>query len=387
MNKELLNKIENQFKTIFPGEPMLVRAPGRINLIGEHTDYNNGFVLPTAVSPAIYFAIALRADTKVVLVSADFNSRCEFDIHQTEKPAEQWASYLFGVTKLMQNAGAKISGYNCVFGGDVPLGAGMSSSAALESGLALALNELSGAGFDRMKLAKIGQQSEHEFVGVKCGIMDQFASLFGQKGKCVRLDCRSLEYEYSKLETGEYTFILTDTKVKHSLASSEYNKRRNECAQGVKVLNEKFGNINSLRDATIEQSEDIKSLVSETVYNRCKYAIEENQRVIDACKALNNNDLTTFGQLLYGSHNGLSKLYNVSCKELDFLVDQTVDMDYVLGSRMMGGGFGGCTLSLIKANKIEEYKSVIAPAYKKAFNLDCKFYAADAENGCEVIKK
>ncbi|MBR6278513.1 MAG: galactokinase [Bacteroidales bacterium] len=385
MNKQLLEKITEKFKELYGVEPLLIRAPGRINLIGEHTDYNEGYVLPCAVSPAIYFAMSNREDGKVCLNSYDYGSYCEFKIDQKDRPKEQWASYLYGITQIIQEKGYKISGFNCVFGGDVPVGAGMSSSAALESGLCLGISQLNNLNLDKMEMAKIGQRSEHEYVGVKCGIMDQFASIFGKQNHCVRLDCRSLKYEYSKLEMKDYIFVLTDSKVKHSLASSEYNTRREECAAGVKAIQTKFPNINSLRDATIEQLNAVVGEITDTVYNRCKYVIEEDSRVIEACNALNNNDLVKFGNLLYLSHNGLSKMYEVSCKELDFLVDQTKKMDYILGSRMMGGGFGGCTLSLIKADKLQEYKSVIAPLYKEKFGIECKFYAATAEDGTALV--
>lgn len=385
MNNELLEQIAKKYKELYAGEPLLIRAPGRINLIGEHTDYNEGYVLPCAVSPAIYFAAGKRSDSKVCLNSYDYNSYCEFDVRQKECPKEQWASYLYGITRIIQEKGCEISGFNCVFGGDVPLGAGMSSSAALESGLCLAISELYGLHLDKMLMAKIGQQSEHEYVGVKCGIMDQFASIFGKSGQCVRLDCRSLDFEYSKLDIKDCIFVLTDTKVKHSLASSEYNTRRSECATGVKALQKKYPEIKSLRDADLKQLQSVIGEITDTVYNRCKFVIEEDSRVIEACNALNSNDLTRFGELLYLSHNGLSKLYEVSCKELDFLVDQTKNMDYILGARMMGGGFGGCTLSLIKAGKLEEYKAAILPLYTKEFGHECKFYAVTAENGTSVI--
>lgn len=385
MNSQLLEKIVKKYQEKFSDTPITLRAPGRINLIGEHTDYNEGFVLPTGVSAAIYFAMGNRPDDKVCLYSYDFDSYCEFNLSDTQKPKEQWASYLFGITKIIQEKGYAVKGYNCVFGGDVPVGAGMSSSAALESGLALGISELNNLNLDKMEMAKIGQKSEHEYVGVKCGIMDQFASIFSKAGKCVRLDCRSLEYEYSKLELGDYMFVLTDSKVKHSLASSEYNTRREECAIGVSALQQKFAEVNSLRDADLQMLETIRDSVADKVFDRCKYVVEENQRVIEACNQLNAGNLEAFGKLLYASHNGLSKLYEVSCKELDFLVDQTLKMDYILGSRMMGGGFGGCTLSLIRKDKLEEYQNVIAPAYKDAFGIDCKFYPVVVENGTERL--
>lgn len=385
MNNAILKNIVAKYKELYGGEPLQLRAPGRINLIGEHTDYNEGFVLPCAVSQAIYFAMGKRNDSKVCLNSYDFNSYCEFDVNQKKAPKEQWASYLYGITQIIQQKGYKIGGFNCVFGGDVPVGAGMSSSAALESGMCLGISTLYNLDLDKMEMARIGQQSEHEYVGVKCGIMDQFASIFGKENQCVRLDCRSLQYEYSNLVLGDYIFVLTDSKVKHSLASSEYNTRRAECAAAISVIQKKSPYVKTLRDVTIDMLDAVKDQITPVVYNRCRYVIEEDDRVIEACKQLNANNLEAFGKLLYATHDGLSKLYEVSCKELDFLVEQTKKMDYVLGSRIMGGGFGGCTLSLIKADKLEEYKSIIAPAYREAFGIDCAFYAATAEDGTAVI--
>ncbi|MBQ4406112.1 MAG: galactokinase [Bacteroidales bacterium] len=385
MNNAILKNIVAKYKELYGGEPLQLRAPGRINLIGEHTDYNEGFVLPCAVSQAIYFAMGKRNDGKVCLNSYDFNSYCEFDVNQKKAPKEQWASYLYGITQIIQQKGYKIGGFNCVFGGDVPVGAGMSSSAALESGMCLGISTLYNLDLDKMEMARIGQQSEHEYVGVKCGIMDQFASIFGKENQCVRLDCRSLQYEYSNLVLGDYIFVLTDSKVKHSLASSEYNTRRAECAAAISVIQKKSPYVKTLRDVTIDMLDAVKDQITPVVYNRCRYVIEEDDRVIEACKQLNANNLEEFGKLLYATHDGLSKLYEVSCKELDFLVEQTKKMDYVLGSRIMGGGFGGCTLSLIKADKLEEYKSIIAPAYREAFGIDCAFYAATAEDGTAVI--
>jgi len=385
MNNAILKNIVAKYKELYGGEPLQLRAPGRINLIGEHTDYNEGFVLPCAVSQAIYFAMGKRNDGKVCLNSYDFNSYCEFDVNQKKAPKEQWASYLYGITQIIQQKGYKIGGFNCVFGGDVPVGAGMSSSAALESGMCLGISTLYNLDLDKMEMARIGQQSEHEYVGVKCGIMDQFASIFGKENQCVRLDCRSLQYEYSNLVLGDYIFVLTDSKVKHSLASSEYNTRRAECAAAISVIQKKSPYVKTLRDVTIDMLDAVKDQITPVVYNRCRYVIEEDDRVIEACKQLNDNNLEEFGKLLYATHDGLSKLYEVSCKELDFLVEQTKKMDYVLGSRIMGGGFGGCTLSLIKADKFEEYKSIIAPAYRAAFGIDCAFYAATAEDGTAVV--
>lgn len=385
MNYTLLNHIEKTFDEKFGGEKIAVRAPGRINIIGEHTDYNEGFVLPAAVPAAIYFAIGRRNDNKVNLYSTDFKQQCEFSLNDTQKPDLQWASYLFGVTKIIQQRGYKISGFNCVFGGDIPVGSGMSSSAALESGLAFGISQLNNLNITPLEMAKIGQQSEHEYVGVKCGIMDQYASIFGKEGKCIKLDCRSLQHEYANANIPGYVFILSNTMVKHSLASSEYNKRRSEVEEGVAMVKALHPEVKSLRDCTLDMIDEIKSNISETIYRRCRFVIEENERVTKACERLNNGEIEEFGKLIYQSHYGLSQMYEVSCKELDFLVSQTESMDYVLGSRMMGGGFGGCTISLVKAENAEEFKKTIAKAYKKEFNIDPQFYQAVAENGVELL--
>ncbi|MBP5502003.1 MAG: galactokinase [Bacteroidales bacterium] len=385
MNYTLLNHIEKTFDEKFGGEKIAVRAPGRINIIGEHTDYNEGFVLPAAVPAAIYFAIGRRNDNKVNLYSTDFKQQCEFSLNDTQKPDLQWASYLFGVTKIIQQRGYKISGFNCVFGGDIPVGSGMSSSAALESGLAFGISQLNNLNITPLEMAKIGQQSEHEYVGVKCGIMDQYASIFGKEGKCIKLDCRSLLHEYANANIPGYVFILCNTMVKHSLASSEYNKRRSEVEEGVAKVKALHPEVKSLRDCTLDMIDEIKSNISETIYRRCRFVIQENERVTKACERLNNGEIEEFGKLIYQSHYGLSQMYEVSCKELDFLVSQTESMDYVLGSRMMGGGFGGCTISLVKAENAEEFKKTIAKAYKKEFNIDPQFYQAVAENGVELL--
>lgn len=385
MNYTLLNSIVKQFDENFGGEKITVRAPGRINIIGEHTDYNEGFVLPAAVPSAIYFAIGRRNDNKVKLISTDFNQECEFSLDDTQKPDYQWASYIFGVTQIIKSMGYKFGGYNCVFGGDIPVGSGMSSSAALECGTAFGISHLYDLNISSLDIAKIGQRSEHEYVGVKCGIMDQYASVFGKTGKCIKLDCRSLQHEYANADIKGCVFILTNTMVKHSLASSEYNKRRSEVEEGVEKVKRLHPEVNSLRDCTLDMLDEVKTSISETIYRRCRFVIEENNRVTRACELLNNGEIEEFGKLIYQSHNGLSQMYEVSCKELDFLVAQTESMDYVLGSRMMGGGFGGCTISLVKADKVDEYKKTIAKAYKNEFNIDPQFYQAVAENGVELV--
>ena len=385
MNYTLLNNIVKQYDENFTGGCITVRAPGRINIIGEHTDYNEGFVLPAAVPSAIYFAIGRRNDNKVKLIATDFDEECEFSLDDTQKPDLQWTSYIFGVTKIIQSLGYELGGYNCVFGGDIPVGSGMSSSAALECGITFGLSKLFNLNISNLQIAQIGQRSEHEYVGVKCGIMDQYASVFGKEGKCIKLDCRSLKHEYANADIKGCVFILTNTMVKHSLASSEYNKRRSEVEEGVAKVKGLHPEVNSLRDCTLDMIDEIKDSISETIYRRCRFVIEENNRVTRACELLNNAEIEEFGKLIYQSHYGLSQMYEVSCKELDFLVKETESMDYVLGSRMMGGGFGGCTISLVKADHADEFKKTIAKAYKKEFNIDPQFYQAVAENGVELV--
>ncbi len=382
----LHEKIGKKFLEIFNENPFIVRSPGRVNLIGEHTDYNNGFVLPAAIDKAIYFAITPRSDNLCKLISYDLNDTHEFEISKPEFSDKHWPNYLMGVVDQLNKKGFKLKGFNCVFGGDIPIGAGLSSSAAIEGGLAFTLNHIFNFGIDKLELVKLAQRAENEFVGVKCGIMDQYINIFGHKGNVLRIDCRSLEYEYFPFEFDNVSIVLFDTGVSHSLASSEYNKRRMECSEGANAIKKVYNEVNSLRDVSVEMVNEFKTKLDTVVFKRCKYAVEENKRLLDACEKLVRKDLVAFGNYMYRTHMGLSDDYEVSCKELDYLVEQTKDNPKIYGSRMMGGGFGGCTINLIENDAIEEVSKKITIDYKKKFNLDAKTYVTKINSGTSIIK-
>jgi galactokinase len=376
-------QIKEHFIKLFGAAPTLFRSPGRINLIGEHTDYNDGFVLPAAIDKAIYIAMTKRLDTQVHLYSIDFKESFTIELADI-KPQDGWSTYILGVVNQFQLAGYPLGGFNIVMGGDVPLGAGLSSSAAVECATAFALNEIFEVGLDRMTLVKMAQKAEHEYAGVKCGIMDQFASMFGKESHVIRLDCRSLEYEYFPLAMKDIKIVLLDTQVKHSLASSEYNTRREQCEEGVAAIQQNQPEVKNLRDATLEMLNEAVSSKS-VVYDRCKYVIEEKERILEGCEDLRNNDLTSFGQKMYATHEGLSKLYQVSCKELDYLVDAVKHNSAVLGARMMGGGFGGCTINLVKTEAIDQLIATVASSYEAAMGKQLKAYIVQIENGTSKL--
>ena len=350
--------ISNKFATLFGGEGEWFASAGRINLIGEHTDYNGGFVFPGAIDKCMVAEIRLNGTDKVRAFALDLDEYCEFGLKEEDAPSQSWARYIFGVCRETEKRGGKVGGFDTVFSGDVPLGAGMSSSAALESAFAFALNELFGNGIDKFELARIGQSTEHNYCGVNCGIMDQFASVFGKKGNLMRLDCRSMEFEYFPFDPAQYGYklVLLNSCVKHVLVGSPYNDRRASCERVAKVLGQEF-----LRGATMDQLEAIKEQISEEDYMRARYVIGEEQRVLDVCEALKAGDYETVGARMYETHWGMSKDYEVSCEELDFLATVAKECG-VSGSRIMGGGFGGCTINLVKA---ELYDSFIATAKAK----------------------
>ncbi|MBZ0243289.1 MAG: galactokinase, partial [Bacteroidales bacterium] len=366
-NSNSLERVKAAHEAQFGNDYRLFSAPGRINIIGEHTDYNEGFVLPAAIDKKIYLAIKETNDSKVNLFALDMDESTSFDLNKPQPELPHWAKYVFGVIKELEVLGSKVSGFNATFGGDIPAGAGLSSSAALESVFGFALNEIFRLNRSTLQLAKVGQMAEHNYAGVNCGIMDQFASLHGKAGKAIKLDCRSLEYEYFTVDTGDYEFILTDTHVKHSLAESAYNKRRYECEEGVMLLQSQMVQVHSLRDVKPKDVEAYENILGEEIMLRCLYVTEEIERVRDAAEAMEANDLARLGELMYKSHTGLRNQYMVSCDELDLLVDLTKDNPDVLGSRMMGGGFGGCTLSLVKSSGIEAFKKTATENYQKTF--------------------
>ncbi|MGJ1266027.1 galactokinase [Sphingobacterium spiritivorum] len=364
---------------------IIVKSPGRINIIGEHTDYNDGFVLPAAINKAVYVAIAPRQDNNICLYAADFREM--FQVSATDlQPAEMgWPNYILGVVDQLQKRGLHVGGFNLFIDGDVPAGAGLSSSAAVECATAFALNELFSLNLSRVDIARIGQLAEHTYVGVKCGIMDQFASVLSEKDQVFRLDCRSLAYEYFPLELGEYMILLLNTNVKHSLGDSQYNKRREKCELGVSWIRENYPEVKSLRDVTIEMLDEVVKNRDEDVYIKCRYVVEENLRVVAACQAMEKGDLVSLGQHIYASHKGLSKAYQVSCEELDFLVDATYAYPDVLGARMMGGGFGGCTINLVKKDFSDQFIKEISESYQQQFGVSLTPYIVETADGTARI--
>ena len=375
-----IEHVRSRFIKHFDGSTGSVYAsPGRVNLIGEHTDYNGGFVFPGAIDKGIMAEIKLNGAQKVRAYSIDMKDYVEFGLNEEDAPRTSWARYIFGVCREIIKRGGKIAGFNTAFAGDVPLGAGMSSSAALESTFAFALNDLFELGIDKFELAKIGQATEHNYCGVMCGIMDQFASLFGKKGSLMRLDCRSLEHEYFPFDPQGYRLVLLDTVVKHELASSAYNKRRLSCENVAKTLGVEF-----LRDATMEQLLTVKGKVSDEDYMRAEYVIEEIQRVLDVCEALKVNDYETVGQKMYETHHGMSKLYEVSCAELDYLND-VAKAAGVTGSRVMGGGFGGCTINLVKDELYDTFIEKAKVGYKDKFGKLPKVYDVVISDGARKL--
>lgn len=351
------NKIKEAFNKYFHGT--MYASSGRINLIGEHTDYNGGFVFPGAIDKCIMAEIKPNGLGKVRVFSIDIDEYCEFGLNEEDAPKEQWARYIFGVCREVLKRGGKCEGFDAAFAGNVPLGAGLSSSAALESCFAFAINDLFNDNkFSRPELARIGQSTEHNYCGVNCGIMDQFASCMGKKDQLIRLDCRSMEYEYFPMKLDGYHLVLVDSRVKHELVDSPYNKRRESCERVAKKLG-----IETLRDASFDDLERIKGEISAEDYMRAHFVIGEKQRVLDVCESLVKGDLATVGERMYQTHEGLSKEYEVSCEELDFLNDVAKECG-VTGSRIMGGGFGGCTINLVKDDIYDEF---IATA-KKKFN-------------------
>lgn len=381
--------ISEEIRKIFEshfGEPAFIaRSPGRINLIGEHIDYNLGFVLPASIDKAIYMAIQKRDDNEIHLVAADLDETFNSRLDALQYTDRQWPNYILGVIDQFLKTGFKLQGFNAVLAGDVPLGAGLSSSAAVECVTAFALNKLFDLGLDRKTMVQLSQNAENQFVGVNCGIMDQFASMFGKKGQVIKLDCRSLEYEYMPFKTDDIQIILFDTGVKHSLASTEYNLRRQECEAGIKVIRKKYPAVESLRDADLDMVNDCLSGGDDVVYRRCKYVVEEILRLQDACLDLVKNDLVSFGRKMFATHDGLSRLYEVSCPEADGLVQLVSGNDAVLGARMMGGGFGGCTINLIKKAAVDEVISTTGEKYQAWFGQPLKTYLVSIDEGTSIV--
>ena len=377
--------IEEKFKSLFGNDYMVYTSPGRVNLIGEHTDYNGGFVFPGAIDKGIYAAINPNGTDKVRAYSVDYEGQVEFGMNEEDAPQESWARYIFGVCREMKKRGFEPKGFDTVFVGDVPLGAGMSSSAALESTFANALNDIFNLNIDRFELAKIGQSTEHNYCGVKCGIMDQFASVFGKKGHLMRLNCATMEFEYFPFNPEGYKVVLLDTVVKHELASSAYNKRRESCENACAHIKARHPEVNYLSDATMAMLDEVKSEISEEDYMRAVYVIGEKQRVLDVCAALEKGDYDTVGDRMFGTHYGMSKEYEVSCEELDFLNDVAKQCG-VTGSRVMGGGFGGCTINLVKEDLYDNFIATAKKEYLAKYNREPKVYDVVISDGARRIK-
>lgn len=384
--EQLYGEVKTQFLNLFNVDPVIFRAPGRINLIGEHTDYNDGLVMPAAINKEIVFAIKETTDNVTVIKALDVNEVFRIDLDNIESVAKPfWVNYLLGVLHRLQEKGHIIKPFKCVFSGNIPAGSGLSSSAALECGFVYALNTIFNLGISPTEMVHIAQWSEHNFAGVKCGIMDQFSSMMGKKDHVFILDCRSLAYHYFPLDLNEYEILLLDSNVKHSLASTEYNTRRAECEEGIHILKKFVPIIESLRDVRSEDVERYKTELPEKVYNRCKYVTEEILRVEAAGKDLMNGDLESFGEKMFATHEGLSKLYEVSCPELDFLVNMTKENPHVLGSRMMGGGFGGCTINIVQSSHVKSLIENISYNYSKKFGIDLKPYDVKISNGVSLV--
>ena len=379
--------VRSRFIKHFDGTTGAVYAsPGRINLIGEHTDYNGGFVFPGAIDKGMVAEIKPNGTNLVKAYSIDLKDYVEFGLNEEDAPRASWARYIFGVCREMIKRGVEVKGFNTAFAGDVPLGAGMSSSAALESTYAYALNDLFGDNrIDKFELAKVGQATEHNYCGVNCGIMDQFASVFGKKGQLIRLDCRSLEFQYFPFDPQGYRLVLVDSVVKHELASSAYNKRRQSCEAAVAAVQKKYEGVEFLRDVTMDMLNACKADISEEDFKRAEYVIEEIQRVLDVCAALEKGDYETVGQKMYETHQGMSKLYEVSCEELDFLNDLAFDCG-VTGSRVMGGGFGGCTINLVKDELYNTFINKAKEDFKAKFGRSPKIYDVVISDGARRLE-
>jgi len=382
MSATLINNVKNTFIRTFKTDPLLIFSPGRINIIGEHTDYNKGFVFPAAINKGIVAAIQKSELDFSTAYALDLDGKVEFNLDKLKPLKEgRWENYVYGVVHEIQNKNKLIGNFNLVFKGNIPSGAGMSSSAALENSIVFGLNELFDLELSKHDMILISQKAEHNFVGVKCGIMDQYASMFGLKNHALLLDCRTIESQPYEIDFKDYQLMLINTNVKHSLSDTEYNDRRFACKSISKLLS-----VKALRDATEADLEKIIDKVTPANYQKALYVIQENSRTLKAAKAIEYGDLETLGSLIYQSHNGLSNQYKVSCHELDFLVDQAKANPNILGARMMGGGFGGCTINLIAKTQAEAFAEKVSKAYHREFNKTCSVYFIEISEGTHIVK-
>lgn len=384
IQEKLINDTKKAFREVFQTEPEhIFLSPGRINIIGEHVDYSDGFVLPAAIDKYICFAVEKAVNSDICTFFAkDFSDSFSFNVKEKQSPVSQtWVNYLLGVFNAIQEEGKSIGGLNIAFSSTIPMGSGLSSSAALECGFAYILNQIFNLGFTKKELALIGQKSEHTFVGVQCGIMDQFASVFGKDGKVIMLDCHSLDHQYFNADLKGFDLVLFDSCVKHTHLTSGYNDRRKDVDKGKTALSKKFPEITKFRDFSVEMLDKVREEIGEISYKRCFYLLKEIKRVGQAAEALSENSAARLGKLLNETHSGLSRDFEVSCKELDFLVEQTLHEKGVLGARMMGGGFGGCSINLIKEDCVENVISRIREKYEAEFNIQMKVYQVKISEG------
>lgn len=386
IQRTIAEKAAQKFVELYGNKPIVVKSPGRINIIGEHTDYNEGFVLPASIDKAAYIAISLRNDNEIHLRAEDLNETFSIALNDL-KPVNDisWPNYILGPVAQFQKKGIELKGFNAILTSDVPIGAGLSSSAAVECATVFALNELLQTNFDKLEMVKMAQRAEHEYAGVMCGIMDQFASMMGKKDHVIKLDCRSLEYAYVPFKLDGIKILLLDTNVKHSLASSEYNTRRKECNQAVMWVREFEPNVHSLRDVTEGMLDKYVLPKDKIIDRRSRFIVQEINRLLKGCEDLQNGDINSLGKKMFQTHVGLSKMYEVSCKELDYLVDFVRNNSAVIGARMMGGGFGGCVINLVKEAEINKLIETIRPAYENEMGLPLTYHIASIENGAEIL--
>lgn len=387
MNEILIQETTAFFKGKFGNVPdKIVLSPGRINIIGEHIDYNDGYVLPAAIDKIICFAFEKNNSNTANIQAIDLNESVVIDVTKEEIVSEiVWTNYLRGVLFQLKLKGYKIGGFNCAFSSNIPIGSGLSSSAALECGFLFGINEMFNLGIKSIDMALMGQSAEH-WVGINCGIMDQFSSVMGLENKVIKIDCRTLDYTYHDADFVDYSLILFDSNVTHSLFTSEYNNRRIECNEGLSIIKENYPEIESFRDCDVDHLTSLKSKMSDNVFRRSLYVIKEIKRVIQACAALDKGDIKTLGELMFETHEGLSKDYEVSCAELDYLVDLAKAEEDVIGSRLMGGGFGGCTITLVKKGSENAIKEKFTKLYADQFNIELKIYDVKISNGTSLYK-
>jgi galactokinase len=377
--------ILERFRARFGEEPHVYRAPGRVNLIGEHTDYNDGFAMPAAIEFYCWVAVGTREDRRLSIYSEEFSAAAEADLDSaSHQPSKTWSDYPVGVALQLEKAGFKLRGANLLIESEVPMGAGLSSSAAIEVATALALADQSGLSPDRVQLAQLCQKAENEFVGARVGIMDQFVSLYGQEDHALMLDCRALSFE-PLLIPDSVKLVISNTMVKHELASSEYNRRRADCEEAVSRLAAVFPGIRALRDVSLEQLEQHRNILSEVIYKRALHIVTENARVLDSAEALRSGDIARFGMRMAESHRSLRDLYEVSCRELDLMVDLAYQQKGVFGARMTGGGFGGATINLVDARYAGEFKEKMAKAYQKETGLVPQIYICKPAEGAGPV--